>query len=212
MPAKTPETRALVAGSCIAQRDRGPAPQHRHHGSREKAASSRRADAAPKGALKARPTRCLSLVATPESIENIDPCIFPFEIRPATSPMLGGFNRLPRLFGAARHEQPLSDLRGDLRHLPCLLFILSDEGIDIALSIGDFFQRQPHGADAGTLRHLISVGRPTQTPGYDLPVRPLSGDFRTGSADSAIMRCFSCSSPACPRAGVSAAIRPSNWP
>ena len=162
------------------------------------------------GALEARPASGLRLIATPERLEHIDPRIFPFEIGPTASPVLGRLDRLQCLLGPARREQSPRDLSGDFRHLPDRLVILSDERVDITLCVGDLLECQSNGADARSLGYIVSINRSSGPPADDLPLIPAG--FRTGSADSAIMRCFRCSSPIGPRAGFSAWIRSSNWP
>jgi hypothetical protein len=41
------------------------------------------------GSLETGPACCLCFITAVPSLQDIDPGIFPFEIRPATSPMLG---------------------------------------------------------------------------------------------------------------------------
>ena len=71
---------------------------------------------------------------------------------------------------AAGCEQPLRDLRGDLGYLHGLFVVLSDEGINIALRIGDFHERQADGADAGALGYLVGVDRTARSKANDAPL------------------------------------------
>src|SRR5579864_6724689 len=101
-----------------------------------------------KGSFEARPADGLRLIATTESIQHLDPGIFPFVVWPATTPVLRRLQGLPRLAGPAHREQPACDLGGDLWHLPNRFIILRSVGIDIALGVGDLLQCPPDSADA----------------------------------------------------------------
>ena len=90
------------------------------------------------GPFEAGPACCLRFIIAVPGVQDIDPGIFPFEIRPAASPMLGLLDDLPGFVEPARCEQSPCDLGGDLRRLPDRLLILCDECVDIALSIRDF--------------------------------------------------------------------------
>ena len=52
-----------------------------------------------KRSLEAGPAGGLRLIAASEGLQDIDPGILPFEIRPAASPMLGRLDGLPGLVG-----------------------------------------------------------------------------------------------------------------
>jgi hypothetical protein len=66
-------------------------------------------------------------------LQDIDPGIFPFEIRPAASPRIGPLDGLPGFVEPARCEQSPCNLGGDLWGPPDRLLKLRDERIDIAL-------------------------------------------------------------------------------
>jgi hypothetical protein len=92
--------------------------------------------------LKASPTCGLSIIGTSQRFENVDPGVFPFEVRPipaaVAAPMLGRLDRLPRLPRTAGRKEAPRDFRGDFWHFSSFFLVLFDEGIDIAQRVGDF--------------------------------------------------------------------------
>src|SRR6516164_1973154 len=99
------------------------------------------------GSFEAGPACCLRLITAVPSLQDIDPGIFPFEVRPTSSSMLGRLESLPSIIDPTGREQAACDLGGDLWHLPDRLLILRDECVDITLSIRDFLQSQSNSAD-----------------------------------------------------------------
>jgi hypothetical protein len=87
------------------------------------------------GSFEAGPACCLCFITARPCVQDVDPGIFPFEIRPTTSPMLGRLENLPSLIGPTGREQAACDLGGDRWHLPDRLLVLRDECVDIPLSI-----------------------------------------------------------------------------
>src|SRR6478609_2591346 len=97
-------------------------------------------------ALEAGAARALRLVAATERLEHLDACVFPVEVRPAASPVLGRIDHPQRLFRAAGLEQAPGNIRSDLRDLSRLLIVLSDEGIHVALGVRNLPQGETNGA------------------------------------------------------------------
>ena len=71
---------------------------------------------------------------------------------------------------ATRGQQASCYLSSDLRSLPDRFLILSDERVDVALSIRDFLQSQPNGAHPRALGYLIRIDRTPGAPADDLSV------------------------------------------
>ena len=68
------------------------------------------------GSFKAGPACCLRLITAVSRLQDIDAGIFPFEIRPTASPVLGRLENLPSLIGPTGREQgPRSWFRRTLR-------------------------------------------------------------------------------------------------
>src|SRR5215204_2006418 len=113
----------------------------------------------------ARPAPRLRAPALPGPRSGRSPIQTPANSSRLRVPMLGRLDRLPRFFKATRGKQAPRDLRGDLRHFPGLLLVLSNESIDVALHIRNLGQRQTYSADPGALGHLIRVDRSRRRPG-----------------------------------------------
>ena len=87
--------------------------------------------------LEARPTRGLRVFASLQCVERVDARVFPFEVRPAGATALGGFDNLQRLVGSAGGYEPTGDFCCNLWDLSRSCVILRDEGVDVALRVGD---------------------------------------------------------------------------
>ena len=108
------------------------------------------------GAFKAGPAGGLCLIATPEGLQHVNPCIFPFEVRPVAVPVLGCLNGLPRLFSPACCKEPLGNLGGNFGNLSDLWLVLGNIRVNVALGVGYVLQRQPDSTSTGALREIVA--------------------------------------------------------
>ena len=105
--------------------------------------------------------------------------------------MLGGFDNPQRLFGAAGGEQATRDLGRDLRDLSRSCVILRDEGVDVALRVGDVSQGQMDDAGPMAVLYLVLVNWTARRPA-DFPSFVLFKlfDWFFGQGDEALLQMF----------------------
>ena len=85
--------------------------------------------------------------------------------------VLGRFRRLEGLLGPSSRQEPAGNAGDDLGALPVVVVMLVDEGIDVALGIGDILQCGAGGAEPLAVRGHVCIGQVREWPGRSRPVR-----------------------------------------
>ena len=90
--------------------------------------------------VETAPPELLGLIGSLECVQRIDPGVLAREPAPAGDHVvigLDGVRGLQRLFGPSRRKEPAGDPGSDRGALPGLFVNLFDEGVDIALGVGN---------------------------------------------------------------------------
>ena len=121
------------------------------------------------GTLETGPPERLSLLGPPERFQCIDPGVLARESVPGRISVVIVFGRihsLQGLLGPPRRQEPAGNPGGDRGLLPGVFVNLVDEGIDIALGVGNILQGRAGGLEPQALRRL----------GFDVcaPVAPVN--------------------------------------
>ena len=121
------------------------------------------------GTLETGPSEYLGLIGPPERFQCIDPGVLAGESVPCRISVVIVFGRIHSLqgfLGSARRQEPAGNRGGDRGLLPVGFVNLVDEGIDIALGVGNILQGRAGRLEPQALRRL----------GFDVcaPVAPVN--------------------------------------
>ncbi len=126
------------------------------------------------GTLETVPPERLGLIRPSERFQRLDPGVLAHESVPGRIFVVIVFGRvhsLQGLLGPARRQEPAGNPGGDRGLLPAAFVNLVDEGIDIALGVGNILQGRAGGLEPQALRSLDFDVCPQVSPVYLPPVR-----------------------------------------
>ena len=131
------------------------------------------------GTLETVPPEGLGLIGPSERLQRIDPGVLARESVPGRISVVIVFGRIHSLkgfLGPSRRQQPAGDPGGDRGLLPGVFVNLVDEGIDIALGVGNILQGRAGGLEPQALRRL----------GFDVCAPGGASEFSAGALPAAV--------------------------
>ena len=131
------------------------------------------------GTLETGPPERLGLIGPPESFQSIDPGVLARESVPGRISVVIVFGRIHSLqgfLGPPRRQEPAGNPGGDRGLLPAAFVNPVDEGIDIALGVGNILQGRAGGLEPQALRSL----------GFDVCAPGVASVFSGGALPAAV--------------------------